>query len=156
MTKLVLTKGENGKLCGLDPKGQRAYAKFIERLQKLEHGDTLGFSYFLPRDPASHRAYFRKLQILLERTEAFNELDQLRAWLLMGAGFCNYVPGAEGLVAVPKSMAFDEMDQAEFAELNRKTDEFLFTDHAQAILWPQLSQQQRWSCINSFLEDVRR
>lgn len=156
MTKLVLTKGEDGKLCGIDPKGQRAYAKFLNRLKALEHGDTLGFSYFLPRDPVSHRRYFRKLQQLLERTEAFGELDQLRAWILLGAGFCNYVPGANGLVAVPKSMAFDEMDEAEFAELDRKTDEFLYTDHAQAILWPQLQPQQRWNCLTSFLEDLRR
>ena len=156
MTKLVLTKGEDGKLCGIDPKGQRAYAKFLKRLKALEHGDTLGFSYFLPRDPVSHRRYFRKLQQLLERTEAFGELDQLRAWILLGAGFCNYVPGANGLVAVPKSMAFDEMDEAEFAELDRKTDEFLYTDHAQAILWPQLQPQQRWNCLTSFLEGLRR
>lgn len=75
---------------------------------------------------------------------------------MLGAGFCNYVPGANGLVAVPKSMAFDEMDEAEFAELDRKTDEFLYTDHAQAILWPQLQPQQRWNCLTSFLEDLRR
>lgn len=156
MAKLTLTKGQDGKLCGLDAKGQRAYDKFIKKLKELRHGDTLGFSFFLPRDPASHRAYFRKLQILLERTEAFNDLDKLRAWLLLGAGYCDYVPGAQGLVAVPKSMAFDAMDQCEFAELNRKVDEFLYTDHAQAILWPQLNQQQRWNCITSFLEDLRR
>lgn len=156
MTKLTVTIGDNGKLCGLDAKGQRAYDKFIKKLKELRHGDTLGFSFFLPRDPASHRAYFRKLQILLERTEAFSELDNLRSWLLLGAEYCDYVPGAQGLVAVPKSMAFDAMDQSEFAELNRKVDEFLYTDHAQAILWPQLNQQQRWNCITSFLEDLRR
>lgn len=81
MTKLTVTIGDNGKLCGLDAKGQRAYDKFLKALKQLRHGDTLGFSFFLPRDPASHRAYFRKLQMLLERTETFSDLDKLRAWI---------------------------------------------------------------------------
>ena len=83
MGRLVLTKGQDGKLHGLDPKGQRAWDRFKAKLKSLDFGDTLGFTFFLPRDPVSHRSFFRKLQVLLERTEAFTELDTLRAWLLL-------------------------------------------------------------------------
>ncbi|WP_284335423.1 DUF1367 family protein [Comamonas sp. NoAH] len=157
MSRLVLTKGQDGKLQGLDPKGQRAWDRFKSRLKALDIGDTLGFTFFLPRDPVSHRRFFRKLQVLLERTETFAELDHLRAWLLMGAGYCDYIPGVGGeLRAVPQSMAFDAMDQAEFMELNRKVDEFLYTDRALEVLWPGLGSQQQWNCLTSFLEDLRR
>lgn len=157
MGRLVLTKGQDGKLYGLDPKGQRAWDRFKAKLKSLDFGDTLGFTFFLPRDPVSHRSFFRKLQVLLERTEAFTELDTLRAWLLLGAGYCDYVPGLDGkLRAVPRSMAFDAMDQADFMELNRKVDEFLYTEHALNVLWPGLAHQQQWSCLTSFLEDLRR
>lgn len=157
MTKLVLTRSEEGKLRGLDDKAERAYAKFKAAVSKLMPGDTLAFSYRLPRNPRHHAFFFKKLSILLERQEVVQDLDKLREWLIVGAGFVDFYFGADGQMhAKPKSMDFDSMDEAEFAELHRAVDEFLYTEQAQAFLWPQLSQQQRWNCINSFLEDVRR
>lgn len=157
MRRLVLTRGEDGKLQGLDPKGQRAWDRFKATLKGLEQGDTLGFSFFLPRDPLSHRRLFAKLKLLLERTETFDELDKLREWVTVGAGYVDYYHGADGQVhAKPMSIAFDEMDEADFAELNRKVDEFLYTDHAQAFLWPELPADRRWNCLTSFFEDFRR
>lgn len=157
MTKLVLTRSEEGKLCGLDAKAERAYAKFKAAVSRLLPGETLAFSYRLPRNPKHHAFFFKKLSILLERQEVVQDLDKLREWLIVGAGFVDFYFGADGQMhAKPKSMDFDSMDEAEFAELHRAVDEFLYTEQAQAFLWPQLTPQQRWNCVESFMEDLRR
>lgn len=157
MSRLVITKGQDGKLCGLDLAGQRAYGRFKAAVVALQPGETMGFTYRLPRSPNHHRLFFKKLQALLERTEAFAELDKLRAWLVLGAGYADFVPGLDGKPnAIPRSMDFDSMDESEFSELHRAVDQFLWTLHAQAILWPALDANQRWACMESFFGEFER
>lgn len=157
MTKLVLTKDQQGKLCGKDPAAQRAYAKFRRAIMELAPGDTLGFSFWLPRCPEHHRFFFLKLNRLVDCTEAFDDATKLRHWLLMGAGHCDFVPGLDGKPnAIPKSMDFEAMDEAGFCELQRDIDAFLWTGHAQAVLWPALDVHQRWACMESFMGGFER
>ena len=56
---------------------------------------------------------------------------------------------------VPADLANWPHDEL-LARLNRKVDEFLYTEHALNVLWPGLAHQQQWSCLTSFLEDLRR
>ena len=157
MTRLVITKGQDGKLCGSDPAGQRAYARFKNAVASLQPGQTLGFSFWLPRSPEHHRFFFLKINRLLDRTEAFDDANKLRAWLLMGAGHCDFVPGEDGTPnAVPSSMDFESMDEAAFCELHRDIDQFLWSERAQMVLWPTQNVQQRWDSMESFLEEFRR
>lgn len=157
MSRLVITKGMDGKLCGLDDKSQRAYNKFKAVVASLLHGQTLGFTFRLPRSPKHHAFFFQKLQKLLERSEAFTELDKLRPWVILGAGYCDFVPGLDGKPnAIPKSIDFDSMDEAEFTALHLAVDTFLWTLRAQAILWPDLDTDQRWACMESFMEGFQR
>lgn len=157
MSRLVITKGQDGKLCGLDPAGQRAYNKFKAVVAGLLPGQTLGFTFRVPRSPKHHALFFAKLQELLKRTEQFDDLNNLRSWLILGAGFCDFLPGLDGKPnAIPKSMDFDNMDEAEFSELHRAVDSFLWSLRAQAILWPGLDSNQRWACMESFMEGFQR
>lgn len=157
MSRLVITKGMDGKLCGLDEKSQRAYNKFKAVVSSLLPGQTLGFTFRVPRSPQHHAFFFKKLQMLLDRTETFTELDKLRAWVILGAGICDFVPGLDGKPnAIPKSMDFDSMDESEFSELHRSVDAFLWSLRAQEILWPALNADQRWACMESFMESFQR
>lgn len=157
MSRLVITKGQDGKLCGLDPAGQRAYARFKAAVAALQPGETMGFAFRLPRSPKHHAFFFKKLTILLERQEVLHELDKLREWLIVGAGFVDFYFGADGQMhAKPKSMDFDSMDEAEFAALHQAVDGFLYTEQAQAILWPALDANQRWACMESFFGEFER
>lgn len=154
MSKVVIIKNEQGKLQGLDEAGQRAYAKFKRIVQGLEVGETMSFSYRLPRSPAHHRLFFAKLNSLLSRTEAFAELDKLRYWLTMGAGYFDLVPGFDGKPnAIPKSLDFDSMDEADFSELHRAVTNFLWTERAQSTLWPALDEDKRYQCVESFVQE---
>ena len=153
MTSITIIKGSDGKLQGLDDKSQRAYAKFKRMVADLDYGQTLSFAYRFPRSPKHHRLLFAKLQSLLQRTEAFDDLDRLRHWLVMGAGYCDFVPGIDGKPnAIPKSMDFDNMDEADFSELHRAMDAFMWTARAQETLWPALDDEGRYKCMQSFME----
>lgn len=153
MTTITITKGPDGKLQGLDDKGQRAYAKFKRMVADLDYGQTITFAYRFPRSPKHHKLLFAKLQSLLQRTESFDDLGHLRHWVVMGAGFCDFVPGTDGKPnAIPKSMDFDNMDEADFSELHRSMDSFLWTSRAQETLWPALDEEARYACMQSFME----
>lgn len=157
MSKVVITKDEQGKLCGVSAADQRAYARWRKRAVELEPGQTITFSFWLPRSPEHHAFFFLKLNRLLGQTEAFDDDVKLRHWLLMGAGHCDFVPGLDGTPnAIPKSMNFEKLDEAEFCELQRSVDQFLWTERAQSTLWPQLSPQQRWDCMDSFMKTFER
>lgn len=157
MSKVVITKDSQGKLAGLDPAGQRAYAKFKRAVIAMAPGQTMGFSFWLPRCPEHHAFFFVKVNKLLERTEAFDDATKLRHWLTIGAGYCDFVPGLDGKPnAIPKSLDFESMDEADFCGLQLAIDQFLWTAHAQAVLWPELSSQRRWECMESFMESFRR
>lgn len=156
MSKVTIIKDESGKLRGLDPAGQRAYAKWVSMVKGMEIGQTLTFTYRMPRSPKHHRLFFAKLQNLLGRTEEFDNIDRLRHWVTMGAGYADFVPGLDGKPnAIPQSIDFDSMDEANFSELHRAVDQFLWTPRAQQILWPHLSPQKRFECMESFMEDFR-
>lgn len=157
MTHIVIKKNNQGKLQGVDEKGQRAYAKFKRLVESLGIGDTLAFSYRQPRSPGHHRLFFAKLNSLLARTEAFSDLDKLRYWLVLGAGYAEFLPGQNGeLHAIPRSIDFDSMDENDFGELHKAVDTFLWTAHAQAVLWPHLDEYHRYQCVESFLQEFER
>lgn len=154
MSKVTIIKDEQGKLRGLDAAGQRAYAKWRKLVLDLPVGQTLTFSYRLARSPAHHRLFFAKLQSLLNRTEEFDSLDHLRYWLVMGAGYADFVPGLDGTPnAIPRSIDFDSLDEADFCELHQAVDRFLWTARAQQSLWPALAEGQRYRCMESFMQE---
>lgn len=156
MSRITILKNNQGKLQGIDDAAERSYAKWKKLVAELEIGQTLTFTYRMPRSPSHHRFLFAKLGALLERTEAFTDLNKLRYWLVMGAGYADFVPGLNGqLHAIPQSMDFDSMDEAEFSELHLKIDGFLWTAQAQQTLWPQLDDDGRYRCVESFLQEFQ-
>lgn len=154
MSRVVIRKAEDGKLHGIDEKNERAYQKFRRMVADMEHGQTASFAFRMPRSPAHHRLFFAKLGSLINRTEAFDDQDKLRYWLTMGAGYFDLVPGFDGKPnAIPKSIDFDSMDEAEFSELHNAVNTFLWTARAQETLWPHLDAEGRYRCVEHFLRE---
>ena len=154
MSKVIIIKNNQGKLQGLDDQQQRAYLKWKKLVEGMEIGQTLSFSYRMPRSPDHHRLFFAKLQSLLARTETFTDMAKLRTWLVMGAGFVDFVPGMDGKPnAIPQSMDFESMDEAEFSELHRQVDNFLWTHRAQETLWPAIDDHARYQCMESLMQE---
>lgn len=150
MPDVVIFKDEFGKLAGHGEKGGRAFARFQSAVRNMAVGETMAFSFKLPRSPGFHRRFFAKLGRLFDMQEQFESSDALRAWLTVGAGECQFVPGPTGrMVALPKSISWERMDEAEFSELVGRIDSFLWTDHAQRFLWPHLTRDQSEQMIES-------
>lgn len=73
-------------------------------------------------------------------------------WLEVGAGHCSFVPGPTGkMVALPKSIAWDKLDQEEFERVAEGIWAFFHTAHARRFLWPHLSDQQGCDMVEAIL-----
>lgn len=157
MSELVIYRADDGKLAGLGDKGRRAWLKFKKIVEGLEVGETLAFSYRLPRSPRHHRFFFSKLTSLFDRQEQFSDLERLLDWLKVGAGHVDLLPWRDGvLAAIPKSIAWHNLEEQDFIEFARAMNDFLWTDHAQAALWPHITPAQRHECVAQWHADFER
>lgn len=151
MSQLVIFKNESGKLEGFGEKGRRAWLKFLKVVEGMTPGETLGFTYKLPRSPQHHRFFFLKLADLFHRQEVFGDQGRLLDWLKVGAGHVDLLPGQDGTpVAIPKSISWEALEEQEFIEFARAMNDFLWTPYAQAVLWPALSEDKRYACIDNW------
>lgn len=157
MSEVVVTKGEDGKLHGFGEKGDRAWRKFMATIKALEIGATMQFKFWLPRSPRHHRLFFAKLGALADMQEQFKDADRLRQWLTVGAGFADFLPGPTGrMVAIPQSIAWHKLDEADFSDLHQKVDAFLWTDHARRFLWPHLNDAQTYAMVEALHNEFNR
>lgn len=154
MPDLVIFKDDTGQLAGMGEKGRRAWNKFRKIIAELEIGETLQFSWRMPRSPQHHRFFFAKRASLFERQETFDDIDRMLDWIKVGAGFCDLFPGHDGVpCAIPKSIAWHNLDEQGFIEFTRAMNDFLWKPYAQAVLWPNLDENQRYACIDSWYRD---
>jgi hypothetical protein len=157
VSTIIVFKGDDGKLEGFGDKGRRAYAKFKRTIAEMPAGEMMRFSFKIPRSIKHHGFFFKKLSALFDRQERFAEMDHLRAWVTVGAGYADLLPGAGGqLVAVPQTIAFDEMCEADFVDLHQKITAFLWTEYAQSFLWPHLTHAQTYQTIDHWHREFER
>ena len=155
MAKLVLVKGDDGKLQGFGDANCRAYARFQAHVECMEHGELVSFEWKQPRSLPFHRRFFVLLNKLFDRQETFSKEDDLRAWLTIGAGHVTYLPGIDGqLCAVPKSISFDSMENNDFMEFVRKVEEFLWTDYARKTLWPHRNEHDSFAQVQQLRDEM--
>ena len=69
------------------------------------------------RSPHHHRKLFALLKLIHANQERYRSTDELLAAIKVHLGHCDTVFMRDGTeVRIPKSIAFESMDQAEFAE----------------------------------------
>ena len=153
MPTVILVKKAEGVFDGLTEDDERKYAIFKKRLAALGDG-CIVFSWKEPRSGPHLRRFFAIFDKLFQNQDRFGVKDHLRSWLLTRAGHCYFVPGmAEGsLIAVPKSISYDELDEVEFSEVEYNVVQFLRSDEARTYLWPHLSDDQSYDMVESLLE----
>ena len=157
MTSMVIYRAEDGKLAGFGERGRRAWLKFVKKVAELEIGETLSFSYVLPRSPVHHSFVFLQMTGLFERQEQFSDIERFLDFLKIGAGFVDYYPGQNGVfVALPKSIAWHKCCEQDFIEFHKSVSDFLWAPYAQAVLWPHLNDAQRYDCIDNWHREFDR
>ncbi len=154
MADLVLTKAEDGKLHGLTDADERRYAKFIATVREMEPGHTVRFTFKLPRSPQFHRLHFAILAALFKCQDQFTDAEKFREWTQVGAGFCDIVPGPKGKpVAVSKSIAWDALEEADFAEHHAAVIGFVRSVYFSRFLWPHLDDAKGSEMVEAILQE---
>ena len=97
-----------------------AYPSDHEKSQKLKNGEEYEFTVKQPRNPQFHRKFFAMLKACFDTQEDFNDMEEMRAYLTMKAGFYKRVATPQGEMILPKSISFAKMDDLEFEELYSK------------------------------------
>jgi len=78
-----------------------------------------------PRNIKFHKKYFALIGTARSMIDDEYTMEQFRALCIAGAGYCDFVQGDKGLVAVPRSMSFAAMDETEFERLYQDTLTFI-------------------------------
>ena len=152
MATINITRDETGKLDGLTEADKKAYARFVKTVKELEVGEMYRLTVWFPRNPKFHRLHFAMIAALFDHQEQFVDPDALRQWLYVGAGFCDFYPGPKGrMVAIARSIAWDRLDDEDFADTHAKVLGFARSEHASAFLWPHLSPAEQSNMVNDVL-----
>ena len=96
------------------------YSSDDETMKKLKYDTEYLFKVTKPRNIAFHRKNFALINMVYENQEQFNNIDDLRAYLTIKAGFYNRIPTGKGDMILPKSISFAAMDDTEFSEYYSK------------------------------------
>lgn len=109
------------------------YDEDLDEKKKLKLGEVYQADIRLVRNLAFHKKSFALLNLawayLPERTQnGFRSIDGFRAYITVAAGYYEvyFNPRLKEFVEVPKSWAFDSMDNAEFTE---------FYDKVKDVIW---------------------
>lgn len=142
-----------GIVDGLGDRGKKQWRRFVNGLMRLEPGEMVDIKTRKPRSGPFHRRHMKLEQTIFEAQERFEHFDPgFRDWLKVGAGFVTWYPGPKGGVfPVPKSIAYDQLEDDEMREFHDACVAFLRTDHAGRTLWKHLSPTARIEMIEGLL-----
>lgn len=117
----------------------------LEALAKVREGRDVTVEFKQSRNPRHHRLFFALIQFIRMHSEtmASASVEQIKTALKLATGHVEtFVDCQTGkTVCVPKSIAFESMDQAEFSRF--------FDDAARVI-------SARWMPAGTTPEDVRK
>lgn len=91
-----------------------------EAFTKLKTGESFLIEIKRVRDPRHHRKFFALLKLVFENQDELEMFDQFRQVFQMRCGLVDVVKTHKTTLYLPKSIAFDKMDQTAFEELYNK------------------------------------
>ena len=88
-----------------------------DKFKKMTVGDIMEMAWKKPRNPGFHRKYFALIRLIYNNTDRFPNQTICRVWLQIKAGHVDFVENEGELTAIPKSISFESMDDAEFEKV---------------------------------------
>lgn len=154
MSTITITRNDEGKIVGAGEKDQTAYAQFRKAIEALEPGEIATVAFWFPRNPALMGWHWIVLSAVFDHQEQFESKKVFQEWVAIGAGHADYFPGPKGrMIAVAKSINFDEIDDADFAVHHEACMDFLRSTACTAFLWPHLSDAQQAEMMSTILTE---
>jgi len=97
------------------------FSSDYEALSKIKNNTTYKIKIVKPRNVKFHRKYFALLNCYFDNQHTFLEMEDLREWVQMTAGFLKVVTTPTGTIYKAKSINFASMDEIAFSELYNKS-----------------------------------
>lgn len=157
MTTITITRNREGKIVGARERDKKAYTKFRERVLALEQGEMMTIDVWFDRNPALHGWHLLVLGAVFDNQEQFESEKGFRKWVEAGAGYADFLPGPKGrMIAVPKSIAWDKLDDADFQEHHEKAMDWLRSSDCTRFLWGHLSEPEQANMISAILDECEQ
>jgi hypothetical protein len=139
-------------LGGVTDRDQAEWKAFWRELIGAGSGEIFAVKLIVVRDGAFHRRHMKMESELFKSQDQYWSFDQFRNWLKVGAGFCDWMVVRGQFVPQPKSIGYEECDQATMEQFHNDTITFLRTQHARHHLWPHLTDAMAEDMMETFLE----
>ncbi len=111
---IYLTKNSFNQLEATDMDGENY-------INKLKDGETVKATITKPRNPKHHRKFFSMLNMVFENQDKYEILEDLLTEVKLRTGhYKEHITVKGTVIYIPKSVAFDEMDQLEFESIYNK------------------------------------
>jgi Protein of unknown function (DUF1367) len=143
-----------GAVDGLGQEQRAKWRRFVAGLFRLQPGEIVEIKTHKARSGPFHRRHMVIETRVFEAQEKFMHFEQFRNWLKVGAGFCDWLPGPKGaVIPVPRSIAFDKLEEDDMRQVHADMMAFLRTEHAARCLWPKAPPLQRGQAIEILLSE---
>lgn len=137
---------------GLDERSKKGWRRFWRMIVDAEPGEVFSVETWFPRRGPFHRRHMAMEQAVFQAQERISEFESFRAWLKVGAGFVDWIPGPKGAVMpIPRSIAYRKLDEEGMREFHEACVTFLQTPHAAKVLWPHLVAQTQADMMHAAL-----
>lgn len=145
-----------GMVDGLGEGEQKKWRRFWNGLLRLEAGEMAEIETRMERAGPYHRKHMLLETRVFESQERFELFKPFRDWLKIGAGHCDWYPGPRGgMFAVPKSIAYKNLEQGAMEVFHENAVAFLRSDAAGRTLWPHANVRDRIDSIEAILHGLR-
>ena len=106
------------------------YDSDLEEKKKLKLGEVYEMTpkIWKERNLQFHKKFFALVNLGCENSPKNWDIKGYRAWLTMMSGWADIYETEKGKMALPKSIAFDKMDDDEFAKLYKAAIQVIIND----------------------------
>lgn len=130
-----------GVIDGLGEHNRKRWRRFMGTLLRLAPGELVDIKTHKARHGPFHRMPMLLETRVFEAQERIEAFDDFRLWLKVGAGFVTWAAGPRGGVfPVPRSIAFDKLEEDDMRQFHEDAVALLRTLHAIKYPWPKLSE----------------
>lgn len=143
-----------GMVDGLGEGGRKQWRRFVNGLMSLEPGEMVSIRTHKARSGPFHRRHMAIETAVFEAQDKFESFEQFRNWVKVGCGFCDWIAGPRGaVIPVPKSIAFDKLEDGDMRQVHDDMVKFLRSEHAGRALWKHLDPTARTEMIETVLRE---
>jgi hypothetical protein len=134
---------------GLDDRSNKAWRHWWKQIVEAEVGEVFSIETWFPRSGPFHRYHMSMETRIFKSQERFPTMKSFRDWCKIGMGFVEWYPGPRGggIIPIPKSISYRQLDEEGMREFHDNFLTFMRTGQAQKVLWPSMSEVLRSQAV---------